>query len=214
MGLCRQQAAGQAVETARGRRRGRRGAERRSRPRRRPPSAGPPTASGEHARARPSPLGGLIDPRADGRRSCARMGSRESGSEPEAIDAARVAGAVHESGFLDDARSTRRGSPRTSAMLERWGADRIARAFSRRGVSPELVEAALADQDRDGELEAAVALLGERLPVPPVDDRGTGPGPGVCSSVVAMSPSSPTRRSGPTPRPSASARSAAGRPRP
>jgi regulatory protein len=39
-------------------------------------------------------------------------------------------------------------------------------------VAPEHVATALADQDGDAELEAAVDLLRRRFPDPPDDDRG------------------------------------------
>ena len=73
-------------------------------------------------------------------------------------------------GYLDDARYAIRFAEDKRA-LERWGGERIARELRRRGVGRELVDAALARQDRDGELRAAVELLAARLPQPPDDDR-------------------------------------------
>jgi regulatory protein len=87
--------------------------------------------------------------------------------EPAAID-----GAVAElsaAGFLDDARYARRFAE-DKRELERWGAERIARDLHRRGIAPELVEAAVAESTRDSELATALLLLEQRLP-PPADNR-------------------------------------------
>jgi regulatory protein len=75
-----------------------------------------------------------------------------------------------EAGMLDDAGYARRFADDKRA-IDRWGSERIERELQRRGVARELVEAALATQDRDGELDAAVELLSTRFPVPPADDR-------------------------------------------
>src|SRR4051794_38435275 len=88
--------------------------------------------------------------------------------EPEAIDEA-VAELV-EAGFLDDARYARRFAEDKRA-LDRWGSERIARDLRRRGVGPDLVEAAVASQDRGAELETALLLLDARFPEPPANDR-------------------------------------------
>jgi regulatory protein len=87
---------------------------------------------------------------------------------PEAIAAAVTE--LSEAGVLDDAGYARRFAE-DKRSLDRWGSERIERELQRRGVPPELVEAALAGQDRSGELEAAGELLGARFPVPPADDR-------------------------------------------
>ncbi|HEX2070207.1 MAG TPA: regulatory protein RecX [Thermoleophilaceae bacterium] len=88
--------------------------------------------------------------------------------EPDAIDAAVVE--LERSGLLDDAGFARRFAE-DKRMLERWGAERIERELLRRGIAPQLVQAAVALQDRDGELESALALLTEKLREPPADDR-------------------------------------------
>ena len=89
-------------------------------------------------------------------------------AEPEAIDAAveELSGA----GFLDDARYAVQFAE-DKRELEQWGSDRIARELGRRGIAPDLIEAALAGHDRDSELETAVLLLERRFPSPPDDDR-------------------------------------------
>lgn len=66
-------------------------------------------------------------------------------------------------GAVDDERYARRFAE-DKRELERWGSERIERELRRRGVGADLIAAALADQDRDGELEAAVDLLAERMP--------------------------------------------------
>jgi len=86
---------------------------------------------------------------------------------PCAIDEAVAE--LGEAGFLDDARYARRFAE-DKRLLERWGSERIARDLHRRGVAPDLIEAAVADRSRESELRSALSLLGERLPVP-ADDR-------------------------------------------
>src|SRR4051812_25986696 len=87
---------------------------------------------------------------------------------PEAIEAAIAE--LSEAGVLDDAGYAQRFAA-DKRSLDRWGADRIERELNRRGVAPDLVAAALASQDRDAELAAAVELLEARFPEPPADDR-------------------------------------------
>jgi regulatory protein len=87
--------------------------------------------------------------------------------EPAAID--HAVDTVASAGFLDDARFARLFAE-DKRGIERWGPDRIARDLRRRGVAPDLIEAALADRGRGDELEAAVELLREKV-APPADDR-------------------------------------------
>jgi len=90
------------------------------------------------------------------------------------LDPAAVEGAIAvltEQGYLDDARYAMRFAEDRRA-LDGWGAERIARRLEEAGVAPEAIAAALAGQDGDDELEAAIALLRRRLTRPPVDDRG------------------------------------------
>jgi regulatory protein len=87
--------------------------------------------------------------------------------EPESIAAAVTE--LLESGLLDDARYARRFAE-DKRELESWGAERIARDLQRRGVGPELIEAAVADRSREAELDTALLLLQRRMP-PPADDR-------------------------------------------
>jgi regulatory protein len=87
---------------------------------------------------------------------------------PAAIEAAVEE--LRDTGYLDDATYARRFAE-DRRELQRWGRDRIARDLRRRGVEPEVIEAALSDRGGEAELEAAVALLTDRLPRPPEDDR-------------------------------------------
>ena len=88
--------------------------------------------------------------------------------EPDAIDAAIVE--LEQARLLDDAGFARRFAQDKRA-LERWGAERIERELSRRGVARDLVEAAIGEQDRDCELDSALELLAEKVREPPADDR-------------------------------------------
>jgi len=88
--------------------------------------------------------------------------------EPDAIDVA-----VEElmaAGFLDDARYALRFAE-DKRELEQWGAERIARELHKRGIAPDLVEAASLDRSAAAELETAVLLLERRFPAPLRDDR-------------------------------------------
>ncbi|MGI8750511.1 MAG: regulatory protein RecX [Thermoleophilaceae bacterium] len=74
-----------------------------------------------------------------------------------------------EAGAVDDMRFARL-FVEAKRLIERWGKERIARELNRRGITAELIEAATADQDRDGELQAALELLEEKV-APPQGDR-------------------------------------------
>jgi regulatory protein len=88
--------------------------------------------------------------------------------DPAAIDAAVEE--LCEEGLLDDARYARRFAE-DKRELERWGSERIARELRRRGVPPDLIEAAVRDRGREAELATALLLLEQRWPSPPSDDR-------------------------------------------
>jgi regulatory protein len=72
--------------------------------------------------------------------------------------------------YLDDARYARRFAE-DRRTLDQWGAERIEQRLLAVGVEPELIAAALADQEPDAELEAAIAVLRRRLPEPPCNAR-------------------------------------------
>jgi regulatory protein len=88
--------------------------------------------------------------------------------EEESID--HAIGELAEAGFLDDANFAERFAE-DKRGIERWGNERIERELERRGVPGEIIAQTLAYQGREDELEAAVALLADKLP-PPEDDRG------------------------------------------
>ena len=88
--------------------------------------------------------------------------------EPRTIEEAVVE--LREQGYLDDARFARRYTE-DRRTLDSWGADRIERKLLQAGVAPEHIAAAVAAQDVEGELEAAVMLLHRRYREPPGSDR-------------------------------------------
>jgi len=88
--------------------------------------------------------------------------------EPAAID--RAVTELSEAGFLDDADYARRFAEDRRAV-QSWGRERIERDLLRRGVESGLVERALAQGEEHDELEAALGVLGARLPSPPEGDR-------------------------------------------
>jgi regulatory protein len=87
--------------------------------------------------------------------------------EPTAIEHALAE--LAQTGAVDDARFARL-FVEDKRLIERWGNERIARELNRRGISAELIEAATADQDRDGQLRVALELLEEKV-APPQSDR-------------------------------------------
>lgn len=94
--------------------------------------------------------------------------------ERRGIEPPAAAAAVEEvtaAGYLDDADFARRFAE-DRRRLDRWGAERIARELDRRGVGADLVAETLAGQSGEDELEAACALLADRLGSAPLaDDR-------------------------------------------
>ena len=88
--------------------------------------------------------------------------------EPAVIDA--VVGELCEQGYLDDAGyATRFADDRR--RLDGWGAERIEGRLRALGVDPDVIAAAVGEQDHDGELEAALTLLRRRFPDPPATPR-------------------------------------------
>ena len=93
--------------------------------------------------------------------------------ERRMVDAEVAAAALEEvagSGYLDDADFARRFAE-DRRNLDGWGGERIARELDRRGVAPELSAETLEERDAGDELGAACALLAQRLPGAPTDDR-------------------------------------------
>jgi regulatory protein len=87
---------------------------------------------------------------------------------PEAIDDAVAE--LEETGFLDDARYARQFAE-DKRELDHWGTDRIATDLRRRGIAPQLIDAAVSTHDRDSELRTALLLLRQRYSHAPRDDR-------------------------------------------
>jgi regulatory protein len=87
---------------------------------------------------------------------------------PDAIEEAVAE--LEETGFLDDARYARQFAE-DKRELDKWGTDRIAMDLRRRGVDPQLIDAALLTHDRDSEMRTALLLLRQRYPNAPRDDR-------------------------------------------
>ena len=87
---------------------------------------------------------------------------------PEAIDDAIAE--LEETGFLDDARYARQFAE-DKRELDQWGTDRIQTDLRRRGIAPQLIDAAVSTHDRDSELRTALLLLRRRYSHAPRDDR-------------------------------------------
>lgn len=85
-------------------------------------------------------------------------------------EAAVVVGELLDGGFLDDAGFAERFAD-DRRRLDAWGSERIARRLRELGVAPEHIAAAVGERDRDGELDAAVALLRRRVPTVPTTPR-------------------------------------------
>ena len=88
--------------------------------------------------------------------------------EPEVID--DVLAELEEGGYVDDARYAATFAE-DRRRLDAWGSDRIERRLLALGVDREHIDAALGEQAPADELDAAVALLARRFPVPPETPR-------------------------------------------
>jgi regulatory protein len=88
--------------------------------------------------------------------------------EPAVID--EVVGELREQGYLDDAGYAQRFAE-DRRRLDGWGPERIERRLRSLGIGGADLEAALAQRDGGEELEAALALLRRRFPVPPETPR-------------------------------------------
>jgi regulatory protein len=84
--------------------------------------------------------------------------------EPATIET--VVAELCEQGYLDDASYAQRFAE-DRRRLDGWGAERIERKLLSLGVDRELVAAAVGEQDQEGELAAALELLGRRFPESP-----------------------------------------------
>ena len=131
-------------------------------------TGGDPPGSAETARALAAPWRAVAA--RDRTEAELRALLERRGIRPSAVEAA--VDELHAAGHLDDAAYARRFAEDRRA-LDRWGADRIARDLARRGIAASVVSAAVAEPDGGArERRAAHALLAERFPEPPRDDRG------------------------------------------
>jgi len=87
---------------------------------------------------------------------------------PEESDV--VLGELLAGGYVDDAAYALRFAD-DRRRLDAWGGERIARRLRSLGVAAEHVAAAVGEQDHEGELEAAIALLRRRVPAVPETAR-------------------------------------------
>lgn len=107
-------------------------------------------------------------------RTVAEMRSRLA--REQEIPAAESEAAIAELldyGYLDDARYARVFAE-DRRNLDQWGAERITRGLSERGVGGELITAALAalsESSQQTELELATTLLAQRFPAGPCRPR-------------------------------------------
>jgi regulatory protein len=88
----------------------------------------------------------------------------------DAATTARTLGALVTEGYLDDVRYAERFAD-DKRRLDHWGAKRIEQRLLAAGIDPETVEAALARQEPQDELQAAIELLERRFADPPRDGR-------------------------------------------
>lgn len=85
-------------------------------------------------------------------------------------DAERVLDELRAGGFVDDAGFALRFAE-DRRRLDGWGAERIAQRLRALGVVADQIEAAVAGQEPEAELAAAMALLRRRVPEPPATPR-------------------------------------------
>jgi regulatory protein len=110
-------------------------------------------------------------------RTVDELGGLLLGKRVEPTVADQVVTELIELGYLDDARYAERFAE-DRRRLDGWGSERIARRLRELGVDREHVDAALAAQDPEEEMAAALELLRRRCPEPPATraerDRALG----------------------------------------
>jgi regulatory protein len=110
-------------------------------------------------------------------RTVDEVGDMLLGKRVEPAVADQVVTELIELGYLDDARYAERFAE-DRRRLDGWGSDRIARRLRELGVDQQAIEAAVAAQDPEAELAAALELLRRRCPAPPTTraerDRALG----------------------------------------
>jgi regulatory protein len=110
-------------------------------------------------------------------RTVDEVGDMLLGKRVEPAVADQVVTELIELGYLDDARYAQRFAE-DRRRLDGWGSERIARRLRELGIDRDHSDAALAAQDPEEELAAAVELLRRRCPDPPATraerDRALG----------------------------------------
>jgi regulatory protein len=99
-------------------------------------------------------------------RTVDEVGGMLLGKRVEPAVADQVVTELIELGYLDDARYAERFAEHRR-RLDGWGSERIARRLRELGVDREHIDAAVAAQDPEEEMAAAVELLRRRCPAPP-----------------------------------------------
>jgi regulatory protein len=110
-------------------------------------------------------------------RTVDEVGGMLLGKRVEPAVADQVVTELIELGYLDDARYAQRFAE-DRLRLDGWGSERIARRLRELGVDRDHIDAAIAAQDPEEEMAAAVELLRRRCPDPPATraerDRALG----------------------------------------
>ena len=110
-------------------------------------------------------------------RTVDELGGLLLGKRVEPTVADQVVTELIELGYLDDARYAERFAE-DRRRLDGWGSERIARRLRELGVGRDHIDAALAAQDPEEEMAAALELLRRRCPEPPATraerDRALG----------------------------------------
>jgi regulatory protein len=110
-------------------------------------------------------------------RTVDEVGGMLLGKRVEPAVADQVVTELIELGYLDDARYAQRFAE-DRRRLDGWGSERIARRLRELGVDRDHIDAAIAAQDPEEEMAAAVELLRRRCPDPPATraerDRALG----------------------------------------
>jgi regulatory protein len=99
-------------------------------------------------------------------RTVDEVGGMLLGKRVEPAVADQVVTELIELGYLDDARYAERFAE-DRRRLDGWGSERIARRLRELGVDREHIDAAVAAQDPEEEMAAALELLRRRCPAPP-----------------------------------------------
>lgn len=103
-------------------------------------------------------------------RTRAEVRAHLEGTGVDSHEVEQAIAALIDDGQLDDARFARL-LVEDKRELEGWGSDRIRGVLLARGVEPELIEDALAEQSAGIEMERALELLRRRFPAPAWDRR-------------------------------------------